>query len=141
MSKYKVNGLPWNSGIGKDVSDCTSSREVMEKAGLNFIVDKCELVSKMPFNIRGNNNINDIAGEFARDGHIYRTCPNAFGTYRTDTNTPLGLVKAKYEVVQNFDAFAFFDDAIGEGKAVWDRAGYFGFGHKLFVSAKPTSTI
>lgn len=136
MSKYKINGLPWSSGIGKDVSDCTSSREVMEKAGLNFVVDKCELVSRMPFNLRGNNNINEIAGEFAREGYIYRTCPNAFGTYRTDTNTPLGLVKAKYEVVQNIDAFTFFDDAIGEGKAVWDRAGYFGFGHKLFVSAK-----
>ena len=44
MSKYRVNGLPWGSGIGKDVSDCHSSQEVMEKAGLNFYVDKCDLV-------------------------------------------------------------------------------------------------
>ena len=136
MSKYRVNGLPWGSGIGKDVSDCHSSQEVMEKAGLNFYVDKCDLVAKMPFSLKGNNKINEIAGEFAHDGHIYRDCPNAYGTYRTDTNTPLGLVKVKYEVVQNIDAFNFFDDAIGEGKALWDRAGCFGYGHKIFVSAK-----
>ena len=40
MSKYSVNGLPWSSGIGTDVKDCTTSREVMEKAGLNFSVEK-----------------------------------------------------------------------------------------------------
>lgn len=136
MSKYRINGLPWGSGIGKDVSDCHSSREVMEKAGLNFTVEKCDLVAKMPFILNGNNKVNEIAGEFARDGHIYRDCPNAFGTYRTDMNVPLGLVKCKYEVVQNMDAFNFFDDAIGEGKALWDRAGCFGYGHKIFVSAK-----
>ena len=62
MSKYRVNGLPWGSGIGKDVSDCHSSQEVMEKAGLNFYVDKCDLVAKMPFSLNGNNKINTIAG-------------------------------------------------------------------------------
>ena len=44
MSKYRVNGLPWGSGIGKDVSDCHSSQEVMEKASLNFYVDKCDFL-------------------------------------------------------------------------------------------------
>lgn len=136
MSKYSNVGLPWASGIGKDVTDCKTSKEVMDKAGLNFIVNKCDLVAKMPVFINGNNKVNELADEFVRDGHIYRDCPNAYSTYRTDTNTPLGLVKVKYEVVQNYEAFNFFDDAIGEGKAQWDRAGMFGFGHKIFVSAK-----
>lgn len=136
MSRYRVKGLPWGSCFGQDVSDCKTSREVMEKAGLDFTVEKCDLVAKMPFSINGDNSINEIAGEFSRDGHIYRDCPNAFGTYRTDKNLPLGLVKCKYEVVQNIDAFSFFDDAIGEGKAVWDKAGCFGYGHKIYLSAK-----
>lgn len=136
MSKYHVNGLPWASGIGTNVSDCKTAQEVMEKAGLDFYVDKCDLVAKMPISLKGNNNVNEIAGEFSHNGHIYRDCPNAFGTYRTDTNTPLGLVKLKYEVIQNVEAFNFFNDAIGENKAVWDRAGMFGYGHKIFVSAK-----
>ena len=133
MSKYNVNGLPWASGIGKDVSDCTTAQEVMQKAGLDFYVDKCDLVARMPFNINGNNKFNELGGEFAKDGYIYRNCPKAYATYRTDTNTPLGLVKDKYEVIQ---AFNFFNDAIGVDKAQWDRAGKFGYGHKIFVSAK-----
>ena len=141
MSKYRANGLPWASGIGKDVSDCRYAEEVMQKANLDFYVSKCDLISKMPFAINGDNNIDEKLGEFSKDGYIYRNCPNAYGTYRTDINVPLGLVKAKYEVIQNIEAFNFFNDAIGEGKAQWDRAGMFGYGHKIFVSAKLPTTI
>ena len=28
MSKYNVNGLPWRSGLGKDVTMCETSAEV-----------------------------------------------------------------------------------------------------------------
>lgn len=136
MSKYNINGLPWASGIGKDVSNCTTAQEVMQKAGLDFYVDKCDLVARMPFSINGNNKFNELGGEFAKDGYIYRDCPKAYATYRTDTNTPLGLVKDKYEVIQNIEAFNFFNDAIGVDKAQWDKAGKFGYGHKIFVSAK-----
>ena len=41
MSRYTVNGAPW--AIGKDVSDCKSSAEVMHKAGLDFIVENVTL--------------------------------------------------------------------------------------------------
>lgn len=134
-NNYYVKGYPWSSGIGTNVEDCVTSKDVMEKARLNFSVDKCELVAKMPFSL--NNPI--IANEddaFSYGGRIYRDCPNAYATYRTDTCIPLGLVKSKYQVVQNTDAFSFFDDAIGPGKAKWQTAGMFGYGHKVFISAK-----
>lgn len=134
MSRYTVNGAPW--AIGKDVSDCNSSAEVMHKAGLDFIVDKCELMAKMPFGLNRNNLVNPLAGEFAKDGNVYRELCGYYATYRVDNNEPLGLVKAKYEVVQNIDAFNFFDDAIGEGKARWDRAGILNGGRKIYLSAK-----
>lgn len=134
MSKYTVNGAPWALGI--DVSDCKSSAEVMHKAGLDFIVDKCELVARMPFGIKRNNIINDIAGDFVKDGYIYRELVGSYATYRADTSQPLGLVKAKYEVVQNIDAFKFFDDAIGEGMARWDKAGILDDGRKIYLSAR-----
>lgn len=134
--RYVNKGLPWHSGIGTDVSNCETSKEVMQKAKLDFTISKCELVAQMPFRVNANNDLDENAGDFIKDGMIYRSCPNAFATYRTDINVPLGIVKDKYEVVQNVDAFNFFDDAIGEGKAIWDRAGCFGHGHKLFVSAK-----
>lgn len=136
MSRYTINGLPWASGLGKDVKDCKTAREVMEKAGLNWGVEKCELVARMPFRLNGDNDINETMGDFAHKGNIYRNCPNGFGTYRTDKNIPLGIVKQKYEVVQNIDVFNFFDEAIGENKAIWQSAGCLGYGHKIFVTAK-----
>lgn len=134
MSKYIANGEPW--AIGKDVSDCTTSYEVMKKAGLDYIVDKCSLMAKMPCGMKRNNIVNELAGEFAHDGHIFRELPNAYATYRADNSMPLGLVKEKYKIVQNITAFKFFDDAIGYGKARWDKAGILNGGVKIYLSAK-----
>lgn len=136
MSKFVRKPLAWGTSFTHDVSDCKTSGEVMEKAGLNWDVDKCELVAEMPFGINRDNSIKTASGEFAHDGNIYRRCPNAYGTYRVDNNRPLGVVKQKYEVVQNRDAFAFFDSVVGSGQAIWDRAGYFGDGEKIVVTAK-----
>ena len=137
--KYNTRGLAWGTNWTMDVSDCKTSAEVMEKAKMNWDVDKCELVAEMPFGVNRDNSIS--VGEFAHDGYIYRRCPNAYGTFRTDNNVPLGVVKQKYEVVQNRDAFAFFDNAIGRGEAVWDKAGWFGNGEKIVVTAKLPGTI
>ena len=132
--KYVAGGKPW--AIGKDVSDCSNAYEVMQKAHLNFLVDKCELKAKMRIGLGRDNIVNEIAGDFAHEGYIYRDLLGAYATYRTDLNIPLGFVKEKYEVIQNRDAFKFFDDAIGKDKAVWDKAGLLNDGRKIYVSAK-----
>ena len=139
MSKYPTRGLAWGTNWTIDVSDCKTSADVMEKAKMNWDVDKCELVAEMPFGINRDNSI--AIGEFAHEGKIYRRCPNAYGTFRTDNNIPLGVVKQKYEVVQNRDAFAFFDNAIGRGEAIWDKAGIFDDGRKIVVTAKLPGNI
>lgn len=140
-NKYNVLGIPWRGKIGIGVKDCKTSQEVIETAGLNWQVKKCELVAKMPFSLHGDNSVNETMGDFAHDGNIYRECPNGYATYRTDKNIPLGIVKSKYEVVQNIDAFNFIDNAIGDGKAQFEYAGCFGYGHKVFITAKlPIST-
>ena len=143
MARYSAKGLPWAHGIGKDVKDCTTSREVMEKAGLNWTVNKCQLVAKMPFNVNSLRlkQYEPSEDSFSYGGNIYKDLENAFATYRTDINAPLGLVKQKYEIVQNNDVFTFFDSAIGQDKAVWQTAGMLGYGHKIFVTAKlPVTT-
>ena len=134
--KYAAYGLPWGSTIGKDVTKCMPSSDVIHEAGLDWSVEKCELVARMPFSINGDNTINETMGDFSYGGNIYRNCPNGYATYRTDKNIPLGIVKSKYEVIQNIDAFNFIDNAIGEGKAKFERAGCFGYGHKVFITAK-----
>lgn len=132
MSKFNRGGLPWV--LGTDVSNCVTAQDVMKTAKLDWTVQKCELVSKMPFRIGSNNEVGEDS--FVYDGSIYRECPNAFATYRTDINMPLGIVKDKYEIVQNMDAFNFFNNAIGEGKAIWDKAACLNMGEKVYVSAK-----
>lgn len=139
-SKYAAIGLPWKGPFAIDVSDCKTSKDVIKKAKLDYTVDKCELVARMPIKENNNNSISEVMGDFAHEGYIYRNCPNAYSTYRTDKNIPLGLVKDRYEVVQNIDAFNFFDDAIGPDKAIWQTAGCFGYGHKIFISAKLPQT-
>lgn len=134
--------IPWHSPFAIDVSECTSSADVIKKAGLDYDVRKCELVAQMPLGIKANNDVNPLMGDFVQNNAVYRVCPNAYATYRRDTNMPLGIVKSKYEVVQNIDAFDFFDKAIENGDATWDTAGLFGYGEKVFISAKlPKSTL
>lgn len=136
MSRIKSVGLPWSTGIGTNVKDCNTSLEVLEKAKLNFTVEKCDLYARMPINLDNPRKINEVMGDFSHDGNVFCPCPNGYATYRTDTNVPLGVVKSKYEVVQNIDAFNFIDSAIGKDKANFQYAGCFAYGHKVFITAK-----
>lgn len=134
MSRSIVKGTPWTFRGVKDVRDCTSSEEVMKKAGLDFSVTKCPIVAEMPWSGQSRDKI-DI-DHFIHNTNIYASVDGAYATYRTDILEPLGLVKSKYEVVQNIDAFKFFDDAIGIDKAIWQTAGQFDNGSRIFVTAK-----
>lgn len=147
MAYYNAKGEPWRYKGAVDVSDCLTSSEVITKAELNWSVDKCELYAKMQVNIENDYDLDKVIQETKdEDAHlhgkdIFRNCPNAFATYRTDYNIPLGVVKGKYTPVQNKEAFTFFDDAIGSGKAIWQTAGSFGNGERIFVSAKLPNNI
>ncbi len=134
---YKVKGEPWSYPGSKDVSYCNTSADVMSAAGLDWEVDKCSIYAGMPnFGER-----TDINNGFIKDGSQYKIINNNYATYRCDTNIPLGIVKGRYTPVQNTDAFNFFDSAIGKNKAVWDTAGFFGNGERIFVSAKLPKNI
>lgn len=129
---YAVKGVPWSNGIGINVEDCTTTSDVMIKARLDWRVAKCSLLAEMP--IFGNTSVNNEG--FVHGTANYVECPNAYAIYRTDKNIPLGIVKERYTPVQNIDAFSFFDDAIGKDKAIWQTAGCFGYGQRVYVSAK-----
>lgn len=133
---YVAKGKPWDFQGAKNVEDCNTSQEVMTKAGLDWTVAKCKLVAEMP--IIGDNIGN---GGFIHGSNVYTECANAFATYRTDYNIPLGIVKDRYTPVQNIEAFKFFNTAIGKNSAIWQTAGYFGNGERIFVSAKLPKNI
>lgn len=62
--------------------------------------------------------------------------PDTFATYRSDNNHPFGTVGKKYTIVQNSDAFSFFDAIVGEGAAIYETAGVLGKGERIFLTAK-----
>lgn len=133
---YAVKGAPFRYRGAINVEECKTAADVMSAAGLDWQVSKCELVAKMPIHINKPKNEGFIFGS-----NNYVDCPNAYATYRTDYNIPLGIVKERYTPVQNIDAFAFFDGAIGKDKAIWQTAGFFGNGERIFVSAKLPKNI
>lgn len=132
---YKVKGKPWEYSGAVKVENCKTAADVMSAANLDFEVAKCELIAKMP-----TNSIAEHEG-FVFNGDNYVKCPNAYATYRTDYNIPLGIVKERYTPVQNIEAFSFFDDCIGKDRAIWQTAGFFGNGERIFVSAKLPNDI
>lgn len=134
---FAIKGVPFRYKGAIDVEDCKTAEDVMIKAGFDWEVAKCELVAKMP----GLNEDNTKLNGFVKGGDFYTEVPNAFATYRTDHNIPLGLVKDRYMPVQNVEAFSFFNNAISKDKAIWQTAGFFGNGERIFVSAKLPKNI
>ena len=55
---------------------------------------------------------------------------------RTDTEQVLGVVGKDYEVVQNVDAFSFFDAIVGGDGIQYETAGALGKGERIFITAK-----
>lgn len=137
---FKIKGIPFRYKGAINVEDCETAEDVIVKAGLDWTVAKCPLVAKMPL-LSGYDEEELLKDGFFRGVDYYRECPNAYATYRTDKNIPLGIVKEKYTEVQNIEAFGFFNDAIGKDKAIWQTAGFFGNGERIFVSAKLPESI
>ena len=105
-------------GLGQVVDGAMTSKEAIEKANLDYEVQKTPATM--------------IVGPDSQQIEI----PGYYATYRTDTNEPLGMVKSRYEVVQNRDAFSFFDSIIDQGEAIFETAGALGKGEKIFITAK-----
>lgn len=124
-----------------DVSDCITSQDVMIKAGLNWNVAKAQVYAQMPGQVDFNNPDNFTDNNFFNGNNSYKPVNNIFCTYKTDNNTPLGLVKGRYTPVQNANAFKFFNDVIGKNDISWFTAGCYGKGEKIFVSAKLSDNI
>lgn len=111
-SFFTVKEKAWH-GLGKVVDTAPTSKEAIKLAGLDY------QVVKQPI--------------YLEDG---TPIPDAFSTVRMDTNTPLGVVGGRYEVLQNTEAFEFFDAIVGEDQAIFETAGALGKGETIFITAK-----
>lgn len=116
-SFFSVNEKAWH-GLGQIVKDYPTSKEALQFAGLDY------QVVKMP-------NIHRIA-----DG-TETISDTSFFTYRTDNGAVLGnKLGADYKIVQNVDAFTFFDSIVRGDGIMFETAGALGKGEKIFITAK-----
>jgi phage/plasmid-like protein (TIGR03299 family) len=127
-SFFSVKEKAWH-GLGQIVEQYPTSAEAIQFAGLDYEVEK------RPLFTNGLNN--ELAGT-VMGIHVPKTeIPTYFATVRNDNNEVLGVVGKDYEVVQNVDAFTFFDAIVGGGDGIqYETAGALGKGERIFITAK-----
>jgi phage/plasmid-like protein (TIGR03299 family) len=126
-SFFSVKEKAWH-GLGQIVEDYPTSQEALKFAGLDFTVEKRKLFTYDNENQDGNPDTDIIIPEIE--------VPNFYATLRTDNETVLGVVGKDYEVVQNIEAFSFFDSIVGGDGIQYETAGALGNGERIFITAK-----
>lgn len=126
-SFFSVQEKAWH-GLGKIVSDYPTSREALVFAGLDYTVEKRPMFTY--------DNENNEASEETGIKIPEIQVPDYFATIRTDNETVLGVVGKDYEVVQNVDAFSFFDSIVDGDGIQYETAGALGKGERVFITAK-----
>ena len=119
---YSVKEKPWWNG-GQISDQYEESATVIKKAHLDYPVIKAPNIYYFP---SGKKEVSETD----------------FHTFRADTEVILGTgIGAGYKVVQNAEAFAFFD-AIAEKEGIkYETAGALGKGERIFITAKLPSYI
>lgn len=76
--------------------------------------------------------------EISFDGEIIYNeieVPNYFSTVHKDNDAVLGVVGKDYQIIQNRDAFSFFDSIVGGDNIFYETAGALGKGERIFIIA------
>jgi phage/plasmid-like protein (TIGR03299 family) len=128
-SFFSVKEKAWH-GLGQIISDYPTSAEALKFAGLDYTVEKRNLFTYGD-DTDPERDDNDVVMEWRVD------VPNYYATMRTDTDEVLGVVGRDYEIVQNVNAFQFFDSIVGGKDGIlYETAGALGKGEKIFITAK-----
>jgi phage/plasmid-like protein (TIGR03299 family) len=127
-SFFSVKEKAWH-GLGQIVEQYPTSGEAIKHAGLDYEVAKSPLYTKCSSFINTTNGIEMGSNELV--------VPDSFATIRTDNNTVLGVVGKDYQIVQNREAFSFFDAIVGGSDGIlYETAGALGQGERIFITAK-----
>lgn len=116
-----TNEVPWH-GLGTYVGDQPiTSEEAIVKAGLDWTVDKKDLIA-------GTVGTNDL---YHVESHK--------AIARVDTGSILGVVGKSYVPIQNQEAFKFMDSLVPEGLMKYHTAGSLRDGKRVWLLAKVDS--
>jgi phage/plasmid-like protein (TIGR03299 family) len=127
-SFFSVKEKAWH-GLGQIVEQYPSSEEAIRYAGLDYEVAKSPLYTRGSGIFQTSNSIEIGSSELE--------VPNYYANIRTDNNAVLGVVGKDYHIVQNREAFNFFDEIVGGGEGIlYETAGALGQGERIFITAK-----
>lgn len=127
-SFFSVKEKAWHN-LGQIVQEYPTSEEAIKFAGLDYEVEKSPLFTKGAGIIDSTNGIEMIDSELE--------VSNYFANVRTDNNAVLGVVGKDYQIVQNREAFSFFDAIVGGNNGIlYETAGALGNGERIFITAK-----
>jgi len=127
-SFFTVKEKAWH-GLGTVLERHPTSAEAIKFAGLDYSVEKRPLFTYDSENVNADPDTEIVIPEIG--------VPNYFATVRTDTDDVLGVVGNDYQIVQNIEAFSFFDEIVGGGEGIiYETAGALGKGERIFITAK-----
>ncbi len=124
-SMFYVGDPPWH-GLGTPLNEPVTAAQAIKAANLDWDVAKIPL--------------------FAMDGQTRCRIPRMYALVPADRwgrdNCPVfGTVGENYTILQNDDAFSFFDPIVGKNAAIYHTAGALGDGERIWVLAKLPSDI
>jgi len=123
---FSGNGeRPWH-GLGTILPGLATAAQALESAKLNFTVLQGEMAYIIPERQEGDRMI----------GEEVRTVRHRKANFRSDDGGFLGMVSDNYSILQNVDAFSFFDSIVEEGAAVYETAGSMFGGKVIYITAK-----
>jgi len=119
--------LPW-LGISTDVAEAQTASEAIEIAGLDWKVDLRHLY---------------LTSDMGADGipFIGNKVKNRYGVVRDIDNEVLGVVRGKYNPIQNRECFGFFDGLVEQGVAKYKNAGQLEGGTRIYIIAEMENDI
>uniref|UniRef100_A0A6M3JGJ4 DUF932 domain-containing protein n=1 Tax=viral metagenome TaxID=1070528 RepID=A0A6M3JGJ4_9ZZZZ len=109
---FYVGLKPWH-GLGVELNKPATAREAIMAARLDYKIE--------------------LQPVFLKSG---KQIPDRMASVRPDTQNALGMVTDRYKIIQNVEAFDFFDNVVGEGKAIYNTAGALGLGERIWILAK-----
>jgi len=119
---FYVGQPPWH-GLGTKLEKPPTSAEAIKAAGLDWEVDKFPIFTRF-----------GDKGQFFRE--VNRKALMPLHRINNPECPVFGVVGDNYGIVQNLDAFKFFDPIIEDGKTIYETAGALGEGEKIWVLAK-----
>ncbi|MDQ1645725.1 MAG: hypothetical protein QOJ50_1909 [Cryptosporangiaceae bacterium] len=128
-------------GLGTVIPGGISSVDrVLQLGGIDFEVTRRPVLYRPAAPAAASTDTNS-ADAASADGGRAEVLPGQFVTVREDTGAGLGVVGARYEVLQNRAVFEFLQDLVDDHGVVWESAGATRDGRRVFVSMRLPHTV